>query len=132
MLEIAWSIYGNTFIYDDGNCEDEYADKFGKDVSIDTLHTTAEVLIIYGYLLMLALLLWGLFYLGVYCGWKGFYTKDQEHIKSLEDRKNNYRTSDGNFLTRAKTVFGLDSANPSYLSRIKSMRRIDTIDRKSS
>ena len=80
MFEIAWSIYGNTFIYDDGNCEDEYTSKSGEDVNIDTLHTTAEVIIIYGYLLMLALLFWGLFYLGVYYGWKGFYTKDQEHI----------------------------------------------------
>ena len=76
MGEIAWTIYGNTFIYDDANCEDEYEEKFGDDVSIDTLRSSAEALIIYGYLLMLGLLLMGLFYLGAYFGWRGFYTKD--------------------------------------------------------
>lgn len=76
MAEIAWTIYGNTFIYNDNSCEDEYAEKFGDNVNINTLHTCAEVLIIYGYLFMLILLLLGLFYLGAYFGWRGFYTKD--------------------------------------------------------
>ena len=76
VTEIAWIIYGSTFIYDDKNCRDEYDDKFNDDINIDALHTTTEFMIIYGYLLMLGLLLWGLYYLAAYCGWKGFYDKD--------------------------------------------------------
>ena len=77
VIEIGWIIYGSTFIYDDGNCSSEYEEKFGKDISVDTLYITTKVLIIYGYLLMFGLLLWGLYYLAAYCGWRGFYAKDK-------------------------------------------------------
>lgn len=74
--EIAWIIYGNTFIYSDKDCEEEYEAKFNDDINIDALHTTTQFLIIYGYLLLLGLLGIGLYYLAAYCGWRGFYAKD--------------------------------------------------------
>ena len=80
VTEIAWIIYGSTFIYEDKDCQDEYDDKFNDEINIDALHSTTEFIVIYGYFLMLGLLLWGLYYLAAYCGWKGFYDKDQKHL----------------------------------------------------
>ena len=83
LLEIGWIIYGNTFVYDDNNCEKEYEEKFHDDIDLKALDITTLVLIIYGYFLLLGLLFWLLYYLAVYCGWKEIYAKDQTHLRSL-------------------------------------------------
>ena len=72
MLEVAWQIYGNTFIYEEEiqDCKAEYDSVFGDKESVKSLRVTCLVLIVYGYILMLGLCFLIIFYTGAYFGMK--------------------------------------------------------------
>ena len=68
LLEGGWIIYGNTFIYSEEtkSCDVEFKTFFGRDDEVDTLRITTLILIVYGYFLLLGILLLACFYAAAY------------------------------------------------------------------
>ena len=79
LLEAVWLIYGNTFIYNDTikDCNTSFQHKWSfKTLNTNTLRATAMVLIIYGYFLLIGIILVILFYAGAYFGYKSYVKQD--------------------------------------------------------
>ena len=91
LFEIAWLVYGNTFIYDDKiqDCDDEIEAK-GIEVNVNTnaLWATALALIIYGYLLFVAVILTILFYIGAYMGYQAYVKEDRASLEHQNQAQN--------------------------------------------
>ena len=82
LVEAGWIIYGNTFIYSNEikNCDATSLIELGRSDDVSSLRITTMVLIIYGYLLLLGILLLVCFYAGAYFGFKSRMAADVEQV----------------------------------------------------
>ena len=75
LAEASLIIYGNTFIYDEEikDCNEAFRFKWGnQDLDTNMLRATALVLIIYGYFLLLGMILIILFYIAAFMGYRSY------------------------------------------------------------
>ena len=80
LADAIWLIYGNTFIYADEikNCDDDFESVFVRsNLNVTTERTTALVLIIYGYCLLLGMLAGICFGIGFYFVYKDYTAADR-------------------------------------------------------
>lgn len=85
LAEAAWIIYGNTFIYSDEirDCEETLEITFGNGtVNVQKERTTALVLIIYGYFLLLAIVVAIFLGIGFYFAYKSYTENDKAIVNN--------------------------------------------------
>ena len=80
-MDAGWLIYGNTFIYEDEivNCDAEFHSVFVRsDLNVQTERTTALILIIYGYFLLIGMALTICIGIGMYYAFQSYSAEDRE------------------------------------------------------
>ena len=88
VLEAGWIIYGNTFIYteESKDCNGEFVHRWAKlDLNVNALRSTAMVLIIYGYFLLIAIVFAILFSIFAYRGYQAYIKPDLANKALMDD-----------------------------------------------
>ena len=116
LAEAGWIIYGNTFIYSEQikSCDVDYKNIFGREDVVDNLRISTMILIIYGYFLLLGILLLMCFYAGAYFGFKARMAGDKEHVNGQDGDED----VSGAGIKRSATGRMMDSAssNPTMMA----------------
>ena len=124
LFEASWIIYGNTFIYTEAYDNCEFKLKTYSKFSTELERYTVMALIIYGYLLLVAIVGTMLFWIAFYIGYKQRFTADMETVKKRQEQ-----TLDGSTSVSERVflrVIANDSAPP-LMTGITAMktRRLD-------